>query len=91
MQTWSSPVGAKYQITLPKAVRKAMGISRPGELVGFLVDGSKITLAKAEVAAQADSFTEEEWSRLVRMGKSAAKPRSTAARFMARHKRLTRR
>ena len=90
METWSSHVGAKFQITLPKHVRKALGITHPGELVGFLVDGSEITLTKAEITPQADPFTEAEWSKLVRLAKSPAKKTLPAKRFLARHKRLTR-
>jgi len=90
MQTWSSPVGAKFQITLPKQVRETLGISRPGELVGFLVDGSRITLTKAEITPQADPFTEAEWAKLVHLATAPAQA-VPAKRFLARHKRLTRR
>jgi len=90
MQTWSSHVGAKFQITLPKHVREAMGITHPGELVGFLVDGSKITLTRAEISPRGDAFTEAEWTKLVRLAKFPAKKTSPAKRFLARHKRLTR-
>ena len=91
MQTWSSPVGVKFQITIPKPVREALGVGRPGELVGFSVDGSQITLSKAKIAPQADSFTEAEWNKLVRMAKSPAKKTRSAKNFLARHKKLTRR
>lgn len=91
MQTWSSPVGAKFQITLPKKVREALGVSRPGELVGFLVDGSKITLTKAEIAPQADHFTEEEWGKLIKLAQAPANKARGARQFLARHKTLTRR
>lgn len=91
MQTWSSSVGAKFQITLPKKVRDALGVSRPGELVGFLVDGSRITLTKAEITPQADSFTEAEWSKLLGLGKSLARKARRARQFLARHKTLTKR
>jgi AbrB family looped-hinge helix DNA binding protein len=90
METWSSHVGAKYQVTLPKHVRAALGISRPGELVGFMVDGSKITLTRAEITPRSDAFTEAEWSQLVRLAKSPAKKASPAKQFLARHKNLTR-
>lgn len=91
MQTWSSHVGAKFQITLPKKVREALGVSRPGELVGFLVDGSKITLTKAEICPQADPFTEEEWGKLLGLAKSPARKARAARHFLARHRTLTRR
>ncbi len=91
MQTWSSHVGAKFQITLPKKVREALGVSRPGELVGFLVDGSNITLTKAEIAPLADPFTEGEWDKLLRLAKSPARKARTARQFLARHRILTHR
>ena len=91
MQTWSSHVGAKFQITLPKKIREALGVSRPGELVGFFVDGSKITLTKAEIAPQADSFTEAEWGKLLGLAKSPVKKARAARQFLVRHRTLTRR
>jgi len=90
METWSSPVGAKFQITLPKPVRKSLGIERPGERVGFLAEGSKITLTKVEIVPQADPLTEAEWSRLLKLAKRPAKKLRAAKQFLARHKRLAR-
>lgn len=89
MQTWSSPVGAKFQITIPKPVREALGVGRPGELIGFSVDGSRITLSKAEIAPKADSFTEDEWRKLIRLAKSPARKTRSAKSFLARHEKLT--
>jgi AbrB family looped-hinge helix DNA binding protein len=83
MDTWSSHVGAKYQITLPKHVREVLGIRHPGGLVGFFVDGSKITLTKAAI-------TEEEWSKLICLAKTPVKRTSSAKQFLAKHRRLTR-
>lgn len=84
-------MGAKFQITLPKGVREALGISHPGDLVGFLVDGSKITLTKAEITPQSDPFTEDEWAKLIQLAKSPVKKARAAKQFLTRHKRLTRR
>lgn len=79
MQTWSSPIGAKFQITLPKKVRQALGIRSPGELVGFLVDGTRVVLTKAAIVAQGETFTEEEWAKLTRLA-DAPVPRSYDAK-----------
>ena len=91
MQSWSSPVGAKFQITLPKKVREVLGIHQQGQLVGFLIDGSKVILTKAEITSQADPFTEEEWDKLIQFAEKRPKKTYGAKEFLSRHRRLTRR
>ena len=91
MQTWSSPVGAKFQITLPKKVREALGIRQAGDLIGFWLDGSKVVLAKAEVTPQGQTFTEEEWDTLMGLSKTPVRKTYSAKAFTSRHRRLTRR
>lgn len=49
METYSSAVGAKFQITLPKKVRQALGIKDPGTLVGFRIEGTRVTIARAKI------------------------------------------
>ena len=34
----TAPLSSKAQLTLPKSVRKLLGIHKKGELVGFLID-----------------------------------------------------
>lgn len=91
MQTLSSPIGVKFQITLPKKVREALGIRRAGELLGFLVDGSKVTLTKAEVVPQGRSFTAREWAKLVRLSEGSRGRTRSAKEYLRRHRRLVRR
>lgn len=90
MQTWSSRVGAKFQVTLPKKVRELLGIRNKGEIIGFVADGSKVFLTKAEITPQADPFTEDEWARLTRLAESPPKKTFPAKAFLSRHRRLTR-
>ncbi|MBI4248026.1 MAG: AbrB/MazE/SpoVT family DNA-binding domain-containing protein [Elusimicrobia bacterium] len=90
MQTWSSHVGAKFQVTLPKKVRDILGIRNKGEIIGFVADGSKVFLTKAEITPQADPFTEDEWAKMLRLSESRAKKTSPAKEFLRRHRRLTR-
>lgn len=89
MENCSSTVGAKFQITLPKKVRQRLGISKPGGLVGFMMDGSRIVLTKAEIAPEGDSFTEEEWSKLVSLARSAPKKTYSSKEYRERLKKLT--
>ena len=91
MQTFSSPVGAKFQITLPKKVREALGIRQAGDLVGFLVDGSKVALAKAEIAPQGQAFTESEWAKLVGLSEAPVRKTRSAKAYIQRHRGLIRR
>lgn len=90
MQTWSSPIGVKFQITLPKKVREALGIRSPGELVGFVVDGTKVVLTKAAIVAQGETFTEEEWAKLTRLADVPVRKSYGAKAYLRRHRRLTR-
>ena len=49
METFACPVGAKFQVTLPKRVRAALGIEKPGELVGFRVERGRVVMARAKI------------------------------------------
>lgn len=91
MQTWSSPIGAKFQITLPKKVREILGIRQAGELIGFLLDGSKVVLTKAEIAPQGQTFTDEEWAKLVRLSEAPIRKTYSGKAYVNRHRGLSRR
>ena len=91
MQTWSSPVGVKFQITLPKKIREALGIRQAGELIGFLLDGSKVVLTKAEITPQGETFTEKEWAKLVALSEAPARKSYSAKSYISRHRKLTQR
>lgn len=61
---YMSPLGAKAQVTLPKAVRKALGIREKEDMVGFLVDGKRIALTRIEPVPSSNPFTEDEWKKI---------------------------
>ena len=44
----TSPVGAKAQVTLPKAVREALHLKAQHDLVGFVVHGGRVALTRIE-------------------------------------------
>ncbi|MBI4668035.1 MAG: AbrB/MazE/SpoVT family DNA-binding domain-containing protein [Elusimicrobia bacterium] len=66
MHAYGCSVGAKFQITLPKAVRAALHIEKKGEMVGFMVQGERVILAKARIEPE-ETFTQEEWDKLLRL------------------------
>lgn len=66
-----SPLGNKAQVTLPKAVREALGVKEKRDLVGFVVDGHRVAVTRIEPVPSSDPFTEEEWKKIRRL---AAKP-----------------
>lgn len=66
-----SPLGNKAQVTLPKAVREALGGVGKSDLVGFIVEGRRVAVTRIEPVPSSDPFTEEEWARLRKL---AAKP-----------------
>jgi len=58
------PLGAKAQLTLPKAVRHALGIHHAGEYLCFTVEKGRVALTKAEIVPSRDPFSEEEWRKI---------------------------
>ena len=69
MHTTISTLGIKSQVTLPKLVRKTLHL-KPGDPVGFLIDGSKITVCKAEIVPTHDPFTDKKWRKITAAFKS---------------------
>ncbi len=63
-QIFMSPVGAKAQITLPKAVRRALGVKEKEDMIGFIVEGTRVALTRIEPVASSDPFTDEEWKKI---------------------------
>lgn len=69
-------LGNKAQVTLPKAVRRALGLRVKEDVVGFIVDGNRVAITRIEPLPSSDPFTDEEWVKIRRL---AAKP--PAAKF----------
>ena len=59
-----SSVGAKSQITLPKDVRKLLGIKEKNDMVGFIVEDDKIVLTRIEPVVSSSPFGQEEWKKI---------------------------
>ncbi|MBI5209834.1 MAG: AbrB/MazE/SpoVT family DNA-binding domain-containing protein [Elusimicrobia bacterium] len=70
-----SHLGNKAQVTLPKAVRKALSLREARDLVGFIVDGRRVALTRIEPVPTSDPFTDEEWEKIRGL---AAKPPAAA-------------
>jgi bifunctional DNA-binding transcriptional regulator/antitoxin component of YhaV-PrlF toxin-antitoxin module len=60
----TSPVGAKAQVTLPKAVREALHLKAQHDLVGFVIQGDRIALTRIEPVPSSDPFTDAEWAKI---------------------------
>lgn len=85
MEMVSCPMGEKAQITLPKVVRKALGLKKKGELVGFMVESGSIRLTKARVIPEA-SLSDREIERLaVSAGRHHGKRRFRDQKTFLRH------
>ena len=88
-QIITSPVGAKAQVTLPKAVREALRLKAQHDLVGFVIVGGRVALTRIEPVPSADPFTDEEWKRIARL--AAQTPAATcenaadSLRYLKRH------
>ncbi len=85
----TSPIGAKAQITLPKAVREALHLKARNDLVGFVIQGGRVALTRIEPVPSSDPFTEAEWKRIDRLAaQPPAATHDTAAdslRYLKRH------
>ena len=51
----TSKLTSKAQTTLPEPVRKALGL-KPGDAIGYVIDGGRVILSKAEPAVE-DPFS----------------------------------
>ena len=89
----TSPVGAKAQVTLPKAVREALHLKPQEDLVGFVVEGGRVALTRIEPVPSSDPFTDQEWTEIERLTSQA--PVATfenageSLRYLKRHMKQT--
>lgn len=63
----TSPVGAKAQVTLPKAVRAALHLKDRADLIGFVIQGDRVALTRIEPVPSSNPFTEAEWRAVERL------------------------
>jgi len=71
--TWfTSSVGPKGQITLPKAVRKMLQLREKEDVVGFLIDEKQgaIRLVRMEIRPAEEGYTEEELRKMLGLVKA---------------------
>ena len=71
--TWfTATLGPKGQITLPKKVRMALGITEKGETVGFVLDekARSVRLARMEVRPAEEPYTEDELRKMLKISKT---------------------
>ena len=83
MNWLTAPLGPKGQITLPKEIRKILGLKEKGDLVGFVLDekAGSVKLTRMEIRPAGESYTEEELRKLMGMvkepgGKKFSSPES---------------
>lgn len=85
----TSPVGAKAQVTLPKAVREALHLKAQHDLVGFVVQGGRVALTRIEPVPSSDPFTDEEWKQIHKLASQApaatAENAADSLRYLKRH------
>lgn len=63
------PLSAKGQITLPKEVRKLLGIETQGDWVGFVLDTEekRVQLTRVEAIPVHEDFTPDEYKKLLQL------------------------
>ena len=65
----TAPLSAKGQMTIPKAVRKALNLVAPGTIVGFLINehAHVAVLTKMELVPAKQSFSKPELRKLAKL------------------------
>ena len=68
----TAPLSAKGQMTLPKAVRKALNLTAPGSTIGFLIDDEAhvALITKMALVPAAVSFSKVELRKLAKLSKA---------------------
>ena len=69
----TAPLSAKGQMTLPKAVRKALNLTAPGSTIGFLIDDEAhvALITKMALVPAAVSFSKVELRKLAKLSKES--------------------
>ena len=86
--TWiTAPLGPKGQITLPKEIRKALGLHDKGDMIGFLVDekSGSVRLTRMEIRPAKEEYTQEEISRLKALVKEPGGKKFASAEAFLKH------
>lgn len=67
----TAPLSAKGQMTVPKAVRRALNLTAPGSTVGFLVDDKThvALLTKMELVPAEENFSKSDLQKLLKLAK----------------------
>lgn len=70
-QLVTAPLSAKGQMTLPKAVRKALNLTVPGSTVGFLIDDEAhvALLTRMQLVPAHESFSKTQLRKLAKLTK----------------------
>ena len=67
----TAPLSAKGQMTLPKAVRKALNLTAPGSTIGFLIDDEAhvALITRMQLVPAHESFSKAELRKLAKLTK----------------------
>ena len=70
-QLVTAPLSAKGQMTLPKAVRKALNLTAPGSTIGFLIDDEAhvALITRMQLVPAHESFSKAELRKLAKLTK----------------------
>lgn len=82
----TAPLGAKGQLTIPKAVRAALNLSASGQTIGFIVDDKAhvALLTKMELVPAEESFSRAELQKLLKLAKEPGGKSFASAKEMLR-------
>ncbi len=86
--TWiTAPLGPKGQITLPKEIRKALGLQEKGDLVGFLLEENSgaVRMTRMEIRPAEAEYSQEELNRLTQLVKEPGGKKFSSAEAFLKH------
>ena len=80
----TAPLSSKGQMTVPKAVRKALNLTAAGDTVGFLVDEKtrRVVLTKMQMVPAEASFSHAEIQKLLKLSKEPGGKSFSSARAL---------
>lgn len=83
----TAPLTSKAQLTLPKAIRKLLGVTEKGDRVGFLIDekNHRITITKVDLIPTEEKYSDEEIRKLIKLAREPGGKTFDSAEAFLKH------
>ncbi len=83
----SAPLSSKAQVTLPKRIRKLLGVQEKGDRIGFLIDekSHRIIITRVDLVPAQEPYTDEEIRKLLKLRKEPGGKTFGSAEAFVKH------